>query len=167
MLRDELMKVANQMPEYFQEDGDSLQKTASAVNEDIQKNNYSARDLLKIAYLDVITASDMLKNYRSNFDDMKEEMEKNASVAKRAYEETGYLTKIAEFLAGQLTDEEKVDIAYAIDEMEKNASVYMEQQGFTGEKGRLHANVGLFGSPGDLIKEASYNLYVVANNIEY
>jgi len=167
MLRDGLMQVSNEMPEYFQEDGEELQKTASALYEEITQNNYTDRDLLKIAYLDILTANDMLKTYRDNFEDAQEEMEKNASVAKRRYEETGYLAKVAEYLASNLSSDELNDVANTIAAMEKDASYYMESQGFAGEKGRFRAHMELFGTPGDLIKEASYNMYVISQNIDY
>ena len=167
MLRDGLYKVANEMPVYFQATQEELQKTAAESNQKIKENGYSARDLLKIAYLDVLAATDMLTTYRKNFEEAEDEMEKNASAAKRSYEETGYLRKIASYLADALSDEEKMEVLETAEMMDQDTLRYMKTAGYAEEKGRFRASVELFGTPNDLIKEAAYSLNVVSQNIDY
>lgn len=166
MVRDGLLKVAEEMPKYFGVEDKHLEKTA-ALNEEIRDNKYTDRDLLKIAYVNVLTALDMLKTYRNTTEDLQDMMEKNAEYAKKMYEETGYLTKVAEYLAKNLKPYELKDVANAIDIMEKTAAEYMEKEGYTGERGRLHAHIELFGTPEELIKEAAYDMLVVGKNIKY
>jgi hypothetical protein len=165
MLKHEFAKLANDLPTYFETSDNELRKTASEVNSELLNGSYTARDLLKIATMDIVIANDILKSYRDNF--VKDDMEKNASFAKRAYEETGYLTKVAEFLSKCLTDDEKQEVLVSLDFIEKRAADIMLEQGLFGEKNRIRTIANEVGTPLDLIKEAAYALKLVSDNINY